>query len=417
MTRRLHPGYVVRLPFPACTHLVVLFCCASSAGAAGLDATTALEAGPFSRADAVVAVQVLDVTDIRAPGGALGRQIVRARVLRAMKGTAAARSEITVQVRGQRPTLDPARPSVPYFRKGLHNRYVLFLTRTTGRFVYQLQTLYDAQDRTGAEKIKAVDAVALWARETDPKVKAAKTLKGLLTMIKSRGRWAPGHAARELAYLAQLHPEIFDRRTLGQLTRLGALGGTSDMRFWIRRVAQLVSQSASPSGKGSGKGKADGDPWRVAFTGAPGPEDRKLLLSRLLRTGGETFDKQAWWAWNRIEPSLRGWFVEALVLAKARKRLPRLRGLYGGEEDGEVRAAIVRAVGLLGSKDDVAWLTERLAGATVRRQALIALARIRTTQALASLRAARQDRPADEVRWIDHLLSKVFVESERRAGR
>jgi len=376
--------------------------------------TTALEAGPFARADVIVAARVTEVTDVRAPGGGLGRQVVQARVSRAMKGTLTKDVRITVLVAGQRPTLDPSRPSVPYFRKHAHQRYVLFLRRAPGEHVYRLQTLYDAEDRTGPEKVSAVTAVASWAGEVDADRKARKTLAGLMKMIKSRGRWAPGFAARELAFLAGRHPEVFDRRTLAQLTRLAAVGGDADLRFWVRRLEPLVREGRRAKGAVAA---AAGDPWRQAFLAAPRLEDREQLLGRLLRTGGPAFERQAWWAWHRLEPSGRAWFVGAFGGRDALASTARLRLLYGAEDDLVVRTTLVRALGLRGGDADVGWLIARLGNPDVRPAALIALARVRTRAALAGLRAARRGRSADEVRWIDYLLGSAFVESERRAGR
>lgn len=384
-------------------------CSAPAAQAAEAVPTTALEAGPFSRATAVLSVRVTDVRDIRSPGGALGQQIVRCRVLKTLKGTVTAGDEVALMVVGQRPTLDPARPSVPYFRKGKHVRYVVFLARGRGRHAWQLQTLYDAEGRVGAEKVAAVTAVATWAAIRDGKAKARQTLLGLIGMLRGRGRWTRPHAARELAYLAQVHPEVFNRGTLGQLNRMAAIGGDQDLRFWLRRVVQILQQHKVDTGEASAAAEASGgDPWREAFEAAPGSEDRRLLLGRLLAAGAERFEKHGWWAWVRMEPSSRVWLLEALVHAERRSAVAKLRVFYGSAVAPEVREGIVRTVGLLGGDGDVAWLAERLASKTARRTALIALARVRTPAALKALEAARKTSPPEEALWIDYLLSPAF---------
>ncbi|MDJ0523348.1 MAG: hypothetical protein QNJ90_14855, partial [Planctomycetota bacterium] len=246
-----------------------------------------------------------------------------------------------------------------------------------------------------------------------------QTLRGLLEMLRGRGRWTRPHAARELAYLAQQRPEVFDRRTVGQLNRMAAVRGGQDLTFWLRRVMQILQQhAATKGGKGNPSTSDDAvDPWRASFEAAPGAEDRRLLLGRLLSAGDDRFVKHGWWAWVRLEPSSRLWLLEAFVLAKRSAVVPRLRALYGGAASADVREAIVRTVGLLGGEADVAWLAERLAGRTARRAALIALARIRTPSALERLRRARKEADAHEAAWIDHLLSPAFEAGGGKRGR
>ena len=386
---------------------------AGAARAAEVPATSALEAGPFRRATAVLVVQVLEVTDVRAPGGALGQQVVRARVLESFKGAAEASADVSILVTGQRPTLDPQRPSVPYFRKGRNERYVVFLGRAPGRYAWQLQTLYEAEGLVGAEKIAAVKAVATWAALGDLDAKASQTLRSLLPMLASRGSWLRPHAARELAYLAQVRPQVFESRTLGQLNRVAAVGADEDVRFWLQRAMQTVQQSGAAS-RARTPTPADADPWREAFEAAPTAEDRRQLLARLLDSGWKGFESQAWWAWVRLEPSGRLWLLDALVTKRLAGSVTGLRSAYGSAESGSVREGIVRAVGLLGAPGDVAWLAERLESPTTRRAALIALARVHSDEALDHLRRARQASTGDEARWIDHLLSPAFLAGEAR---
>ncbi len=83
----------------------------------------------------------------------------------------------------------------------------------------------------------------------------------------------------------------------------------------------------------------------------------------------------------------------------------------------DVRERIVRTVGLLGGAADVPWIAERLRSPTVRRAALIALARIGTKPARAQLVRAQVKSTAEEGRWIEYLLSPAFGAGERKAGR
>ena len=143
VTRARHPD-PVRVPRLLRHRLLaaaLLLATASGAFAEGTPATTALEAGPYDRAAAVLVIRVTQVAGVRTP------QVVRGRVLHTLKGSVQPGADVSIVVVGQRPTLDPARPSVPYFRKGKHERYVVFLGHGRGRHAWQFQTLFDAEGR------------------------------------------------------------------------------------------------------------------------------------------------------------------------------------------------------------------------------------------------------------------------------
>lgn len=418
MTRRR------RTPLHALAWLAALACLQSVIVQAGEDeappALTALEAGPYRAADAVLVGRVVHVTDVRAPGGNLGRQIARVQVERVFKGRVRPGDAITATVVGQRPTLDPGRPSIPYFRAGREERFVLFLERSSTGATWRLKTLYDAQDAVGEEKIAAVAGVSEVAAMSDPGARARRMVALLLAGLKAPGRWTKAHAARELAYLARAAPGAIDAATEARIRRLPPSALTPDQRHWLRILFELLAQRERPASEAQSPANGEADAWRATFKAATSPEDRKTLLARLVEAGGTESAGRAWWAWPLLEPSLRIWFAR-LVAERGATDAASLRGVYAGEEEPEVRAALVRGVGLLGGREDVAWLAARLENVALRRPVLLALARIRTKQARAWLEDARLAASAqgesDLVTWIEYLGSPAFEESERRAGR
>jgi len=408
----------MRKPLLALFGIALLAASGSLAGVAAarkpVPPLTGLEAGPWARADAVLHARVERVLDVRAPGGTKGRQVVHAKVLAVYKGLVKKDTEITLVVLGQRPTLDPAQPSLPYFRSGQQTRHVLFLGRADGAFAWRLQTLYDAEGRAGAQRVRAVEAVATWSAQTEIVTKAQLVVKDLLRMLGSGGAWTKTHAARELAWLARARPESFSRKDQSRLRRTAPLATSSDQRFWLRRTLTSIAARASTAKRDV----VETDPWRRTFLGTTEPTERAALLTHLLHRGGALYKRHAWWAWRRLEPSLRVAFVDALASAKRLDEAASLRRAYGTEDETEVRGRIVRALGFLGGDADVAWLIARTNNERLRRSALLALARIGSPLARLQLKAARSAPwSTDDLRaWIDHLLSPEFQEAERRRG-
>jgi len=387
-------------------------------------ALTALEAGPFRGADLVVVARVMETRDVRTPGGVRGQQLIRARVQETLKGTPPKEEEISVMVLGQRPTLNPDEPSVPYFPTHTRNLYVLFLRREAGRFAYRLQTLFEGSGRVGAEKIAVSRAIAKLSQIGDPDEKGWRTLTALIAMSKGAGRWTKAFAARELNFLARIRPEVFDDRTKAQLRRLPAVTMTADQRFWMQRLFETLAavQRSGTGGAARAKpGDAESDPWRSTFRAAADPEQQETMLTRLLAGPEDALARHGAWAWMQIEPSLRRWYARAVAESGKKTEKARLRRHYGAEEDPDVRAAIIRTVGLLGEAGDVDWLVSRGRNLTLRRPALLALARIDVPEARRRLEEARAAAETagekDLADWIEHLLSPAFAESERRAGR
>lgn len=392
---------------------------AASAAAAETAPVTSLEAGPYRRADAVLLGVVEAVHDVRAPGGALGRQIARVAVEKVYKGAVRAGSRVTVIVHGQRPTLDPSKPSVPYFRANATERFVLFLGTSSGGASYRMQTLFDTADKTGPEKIAAVEAVASMASVQGAHAKGRRALKLLLEMLRDPRGWTKTFAARELAWFAAAQPEAFDPKSQAALRRAAKSRMTTDQRFWLRRAFRSLQQAGKQAQPAPRDAAAD-DPWRSTWLAAATPEARRTLLTRLLRKG-DGVARHGWWAYARSEPSLRRWFVRALGDSSQPLDTQALRDLYPTEDDPQAREAIIRTLGLRGSDDDVPWLEARSRNLVLRRPALLALARVRTPAARAALarrrRALAATGEADLAAWVDHLLSPAFEAAERRAGR
>ncbi len=375
---------------------------------------TRLERGRWDPADAIVEARIESVRDARAPGGALGRQVVRARVAKSWKGPLAAEQVFTLVVYGQRPTLDPARPSVPYFHDGKASEHILFLGRGAEAHAWRLQTLFDLDGDHGAEQAEAVATLASWRAMHDVTAKGKRVVQDLLRMLARGGEWTRTYAARELAWMAETRPQAFDAKARRTLQRLGPTGANRDQRFWARRaLACLV-----PGRGDAAETPAETDPWRRAFLEAEDREARIKVLTRLHASGGTLFDTNAWWAWRRLEPSLRAWFLDSLIESKRAGMGPALRRAYGVEDDPETRESLVRALGFLGSSADVPWLVARTGNERLRRPALLALSRIGTPEARAALAEARKARWADEdlQAWIDYLRGALKGEPSDRSG-
>ena len=276
-------------------------------------ATTALEDTAFAPSDTVVVARLLRVQEIRSPGGGRGRQLVRARVELVLKGNVNVDDEISIMVIGQRPTLNPEQPSVPYFRADKLDRYVLFLDRERGQYAFRLRTLFEGKGKLGAEKIAVSQAVGRLAAIPGEDEKARRTLAALFAMTKGTGKWTKGFAAREMNYLAAVRPDVFDTKTKARLRRLPTVVLTPEQRHWFKLLFKTLSiagaMPAFPDAKDTES--VEQDPWRATFLSAADEQQQQTMLTRLLRGDAAALERHGAWAWSEMEPEMRRWYARA----------------------------------------------------------------------------------------------------------
>ncbi len=386
-----------------------------------LPATTLLEQGPLGRATLVILATVDEVRDVVISRGGLGQQIVFLRVERTFKGDAAVSARVPVRVVGHRPTLDPTRPSIPYFKRGVEGRFVLFLGQREEGHAYDLQELYGARGMEGDGRIEAVAAAARFERLLEPTIKGRATLAWILEALDGGNPWLVGHAARDAHHLLGVLPRAFDAAARARLTRLATTVRNADARWWLGRLVERLQADALPQEPGPAL-----DAWQRAFLALATTEERRSAAELCLRGAGasESQRTRLQWLWLEAEPSLRRFLVDLSVDLKLAALLAHWRARYPGEDDAEVRESIVRAVGALGGQEDVAWLLERTRNPLQLRSGLLALARIggaaatqRIQEVAAALEAGEPAPTGVSPAWVRWLLSPEFRESERRGGR
>ena len=408
--------------------LLFLFAASLPCDAADRPAFTQMEAGPYGRADRVVLAQLDRVIDV-APrkDGRRGPQLVHASVLQVLKGAAltAKSKQITIRISGPRPTLDPERPSRPYLNAGSQGRFVFFLTRRAGGHAYDMDALFEAESDAGKQKVQALAKIAILQRERDDERRARATLDWLVGAQRARSRWARINAARELNFLVDKRPDLFDTAVR---TRLGQVPSTRmprEQRVWLQRLFLRIGESGSAAALSAPAPKESA--WREAWRKALDEKARDQLIDARLAQAKSSALANAYgdllWVWDRAgRDAVRIAMLDKFARGSHQGVRAPLRGRYADIESLAVREAYVRMLGFLGDDQDVIWLQHRLVNRALRRTALLALARIRTSAALEVLRAEHKlaadgDEDArEQARWIAHLLADAFVESERRAG-
>jgi hypothetical protein len=376
---------------------------------------TAIEAGPLGRCALVLLGKVDDVRGVR--------DMVLARVIpeQVIKGTLRTEAPVTVLVPGPRPTLDRSRPSAPYLTEDDRGRYVFFLQPAGGGEAWRLETLFDAEGDVGEEKLASLVRHAALARIADRKERGARTLAYLLQAQRTKGTWTRVHAARELSYLADVEPSLFDADVRAKLRRLAARGSVPAQRSWLCNVLRKLGGEA-PVAAAPSPEDADADVLEAALAEAEDASARIEILGNVLHRGGSRAADVILARLRKEEPEVRAWFVRTLAEGGYLKQLPAIRMLYAFESDAAVRRAIVYATGRLGGSDDVPWLAKRALALSVQREALFALARIRTQEALEVLArletelvgsGASHDIPA----LVNYLRGPAFVATEAAAGR
>ena len=376
---------------------------------------TAIEAGPLGRSSLVVLAAVETVRGVR------GMALAQIRPERAIKGDLPEDDAITVLVPGVRPTGDQERPSVPYLTEAAAgHRYVFFLRPARGGVAWRMVTLFDAQGKVGAQKLASLDKVSVLLAIHDPDERAQATLDWLLEAQRAKGTWTRVNAARELNHLLEVRRDLFDDAVRSSIRRLASRGCVPAQRTWLVRA--LKDLGALPPETAPSAPPERPDALEEALTGIEDADARIRILEEHLHRGGPTAAATLIRRIRHEDALVRTWMIKTFAEGGYATHLPAIRTLYAYEANAEVRRAIVYATGRLGSDADVTWLEERTLSPSVQRDALFALARIRTEAALAALARVRE-RPVDGSvsgdipALVDYLRSSAFEEVEAAAGR
>ena len=313
-------------------------------------------------------------------------------------------------------------PSAPYLSEDARgHRFVFFLHPAQGGVAWRMETLFDAQGRVGEEKLASLEKVVALLEIADGDERAARTLEWLLEAQRAKGTWTRVNAARELNHLLEVRRDLFDAEVASRIRRLASRGSAPAQRTWLVRLLKDLG-ALPPGAPGVVAEPERPDALEQALTDVEGADARIRILEEHLHQGGPLAAGALLARIRREEAPVRAWIIGTFAEGGYATTLPTVRGLYAYESDADVRRAIVHATGRLGGDEDVTWLEERTLSPTVQREALFALARIRTERALAALARVRA-RPSDGSvsgdipALVDYLRSSAFVEVEAAAGR
>ncbi|MFV1958945.1 MAG: HEAT repeat domain-containing protein [Planctomycetota bacterium] len=379
-------------------------------------AMTALSAGPLGRAGLVALGRTVDVR------GRRGVQIASLRIERVLQGESAS-PKVTVLTGGPRPTQDERAPSVPYLEANDARRYVFFLKRGRGGKAWYLLARFEADGLLGAEKVKVLEGHIAAHAIPDPNARARATQAFLLALLEGRNTWSRVHAARELNHLARVRPDVFTSQVEKRLRAVARRIRTPTARIWLVRLLKSLA-CVVPVGPASDlkEPPAVAD-LRKALQGATASPERVSVFREALAQGGAAALAVVIQVALAEPTGVTVGVLDLIGEGGYRNAAPLLRARYAQQADASVQAALVRAVGRVGTAKDVPWLAARLANPRVRREAMFSLARIRTPQALSALRRLRDRARADPtasggtVPLAEYLLGETFVEVERDAGR
>lgn len=376
---------------------------------------TAIEAGPLGRSTLVLLGDLDGVRTVR------GMVLAHVRPVRAIKGEVPEQRTVTVLIPGVRPTADRETPSVPYLTEGARGRYVFFLRPGPGGVAWGMEALFDAQGRVGAQKLASLEKIAALLEIVDYEERARETLDWLLEAQRAKGTWTRVNAARELGHLLEVRRDLFDDAVRSRIRKLASRGCAPAQRTWLLRLLKDLGADPPPSATEGAMPEKPGE-LEQALADVQDADARIRILEQHLHRGGPLAATSVIRRIRREDATVRVWTIRTFAEGGYATHLPTMRGLYAYESDADVRRAIVYATGLLGGDADVTWLEARTRGPSVQREALFALARIRTEAALAALARVRA-RPRDDMTpgdipaLVDYLQGPLFEEVEAAAGR
>ncbi|MDJ0976195.1 MAG: hypothetical protein QNJ98_17170 [Planctomycetota bacterium] len=378
---------------------------------------TSFEAGPLNRATLIVVGETTSVRTQRQ------QQIARVRIDEVLRGTPPTRP-LTVLVRGPHPASELGKAESTGFPGVGSGRQAFFLSRRTEGVACDYRDAFEVEGNLGTVKIAALREEIRLADIEDPDRRAKETRAYLVAGLGAKSPWTRTHAARELVRFTRARRDLVDEALEGRLRDRLRMRLSRDERTYLAAVVKHLERTPrrrAPKPKDEpavgGSTSAASDPWRAAWLKAGATRRAELAAALLERPRPEDVER-AFWAFGESEAETRRLLVRGLAELRRAELLKRVRGLYAGEEEIDVRVEILRAVGLLGGDADVPWLAERAQNRRLERAALLALARIRTDAARAALTAARTrieeaggDDAGSRVRWIDYLLSEAFEAS------
>ena len=304
---------------------------------------------------------------------------------------------------------------------------VFFLARLEGATNHELVQVAPLADAEAPERLEALRTLLAIEATTSPADRQAALLSHLRAGVVDERPWTRWNAAREYAAFAEARPEALDDADRDALEK--ALASSRD-----RRLRELLSATLAVAGGGSGGATLPppaGAPRSSAAESAAAA-DIAALEQRLVAAGTSSVDRRSIVvdaavrhgaagravfarALDDPDPAVREAGAAAVGQLDVAELEPRMASLLTSEPSLQVRRTVVTALGYLRSTASVPTLA-LLAGpdSAFAREALFALARIRSPDALARLEELRLGARDPERRsTIEFLLSERFVEQER----
>ena len=253
--------------------------------------------------------------------------------------------------------------------------------------------------------------------------RAEQTLAYILEQLDVKGRWSRAHAARELQRFARSRRDLVDRRVEDRVAGLLASRIPREQRRLLQTLQTWFTANPwrapkiKPPVRDQTPVPRRRPAWQREFLELEGAARVRHVRQALGKDRDRTCER-AWWYFDEGQEATRLVTVRHIGRTGDRTALSRLRRVYVKDSSDEVRMEVVAAIGRLGDEREVAWLGERLENVQARRSALLALARIRSAEALRLLRTIQERGAASEVpgerreaRWVEFLLSPAFEAS------